>query len=164
MTMKRLFLLLALTPVLHLWADDTTLIDSVYIDSTAIVAEQEVRLIIDEMPNVAVHQDSAITNLMIDKTIGFQRGVQEVDGFRVQVYASNLPQVAKNEALLLQQELAPRVDVEIYVISEPPFWKVRLGNFKTREEATEYKEMLNMLFPDLRGGTYVVQDKVIIKQ
>ena len=116
------------------------------------------------MPNVAVHQDSAITNLMIDKTLGFQRGVQEVDGFRVQVYASNLPQVAKNEALLLQQELAPRVDVEIYVISEPPFWKVRLGNFKTREEATEYKEMLNMLFPDLRGGTYVVQDKVIIKQ
>ena len=158
--MKRLFYIVfaVTTPIVSIWANDSLLIDS-----TIIAVEDSVRLIIDEMTNVIVHQDSSITNLMIDKNLGFQRGIQEMEGFRVQVYASNQPQVAKNEALLLQQDLAPRVEVEIYVISEPPFWKVRLGNFKTREEANEYKEILNNLFPNLRGGTYVVQDQVIIK-
>jgi hypothetical protein len=126
--------------------------------------EEMVHLIMDDMPNVVVHQDSSILQLMIDKKLGYQKGLQEVSGFRVQVYTSNVPQVAKNEALRIQNMVQQALDVEVYVLSEPPFWKVRLGNFKTREEATEYKEMLNMLFPDLRGGTYVVQDKVIIKQ
>ena len=152
-------MLLAVTPIVSIWANDTVLIDS-----TIIAVEDSIRLIIDDMPNVVVHQDSSITDLMIEKNLGFQRGIQEMDGFRVQVYASNQPQVAKNEALLLQQDLAPRVDVESYVISEPPFWKVRLGNFKTREDANEYKEILNNLFPNLKGSTYVVQDQVIIKK
>jgi hypothetical protein len=50
----------------------------------------------------------------------------------------------------------------VYVISEPPFWKVRLGDFLTREEAIEYKNQLNILFPHLQGSTYVVPDQVIV--
>lgn len=127
-------------------------------------AAQPVVLIVDAMENVVVHQDSLITRLMYDKRTGYERGQYETDGFRLQVYASNLQQEAKNEALLLQQRLEPLVDVPVYAQSEPPFWKVRLGNFRTREEATRYKEIFLKDFPDLQGSTYVVPDKIILIQ
>lgn len=126
--------------------------------------EQHVMLITDAMENVVVHQDSLITRLMEDKRVGRQRGQYEEDGFRLQVYASNVQQTAKNEALLLQQRLEPQIDVPVYAQSEPPFWKVRLGNFRTREEANRYKEIFLQDFPDLQGSTYVVPDKIVLIQ
>jgi hypothetical protein len=118
--------------------------------------------ILDAMPNVVVHQDPAITLLLEDKSYNRQRGQRQVSGFRVQVYASNTPQVAKNEALDLYETISSQVNMPVYVISEPPFWKVRLGDFLTREEAIEYKNQLNVLFPHLQGSTYVVPDQVTV--
>lgn len=128
------------------------------------ITEQHMMLITDAMENVVVHQDSLITRLMEDKRVGRQRGQYEEDGFRLQVYASNVQQTAKNEALLLQQRLEPQIDVPVYAQSEPPFWKVRLGNFRTREEANRYKEIFLQDFPDLQGSTYVVPDKIVLIQ
>ena len=123
-----------------------------------------ITLIMDDMSNAIVHQDSTITQLMMDKVTGRVRGEQIIDGFRVQIYASNQQQVAKNESLMLQQRIEPLLDVPVYAISEPPFWKVRIGNFKTREEANTYKDILLNMFPDMVGSTYVVPDKITITQ
>lgn len=139
-------------------------VDTLSMDTTSVVVEEYLPLIIDEMDNAVVHQDSSITQLMLDKRLGIQRGQTEADGFRVQVYASNAPQVAKNEAQRLYQEIKPRVDAEVYLLSEPPFWKVRLGNFLSRDEANAYKQVLIDMFPALQGSTYVVPDKVTIVQ
>ena len=114
------------------------------------------------MENAVVHQDSAIYQLMMDKYLGIERGVQEVSGFRVQVYSSNVQIQAKNEAMLLHQELSKQLTQAIYIISEPPFWKVRVGDFRTREEANAYKETLLKLYPILQSSTYVVPDKVTV--
>lgn len=145
---------------------DTMLLDSLYTDTLQVVdsLQQDTlhTFILDDMPNVLVHQDSAITLLLEDKSYNRQRGQHQVSGFRVQVYASNTPQVAKNEALDLYETISSQVNMPVYVISEPPFWKVRLGDFLTREEAIEYKNQLNVLFPHLQGSTYVVPDQVIV--
>ncbi len=144
---------------------DTILVDSLHIDTLQLDTLQSDTLhtfILDAMPNAIVHQDSAITLLLEDKSYNRQRGQRQVSGFRVQVYASNTPQVAKNEALDLHETLSSQVSMAVYVISEPPFWKVRLGDFLTREEAIEYKNQLNVLFPHLQGSTYVVPDQVTI--
>lgn len=136
-------------------------------EDTAVVREPKdvpVVLLTEVMEHAVVHQDSAITRLMRDKRLGIQRGQQETDGFRLQVYASNAQQSAKNEALLLQQRLEGEIDVPVYALLEPPFWKVRIGNFRTREEANAYKEVFLQYFPDLQGGTYVVPDKIILVQ
>lgn len=122
----------------------------------------DIVLLTDVMENVIVHQDSLIDELMRDKRLGRQRGQQEINGFRVQVYSSNLQQVAKNEALALQQELKNKLDYPVYVVSEPPFWKVRIGDFLKREDANAYKETMLLQFPDLYGSTYIVPDKVIV--
>ena len=140
-------------------------LDTMPVDTLQVDTLQEDTLhtfILDAMPNVIVHQDSAITLLLEDKSYNRQRGQRQVSGFRVQVYASNTPQVAKNEALDLHETLSSQVSMAVYVISEPPFWKVRLGDFLTREEAIDYKNQLNILFPHLQGSTYVVPDQVTI--
>ena len=140
-------------------------LDTVPVDTLQVDTLQEDTLhtfILDAMPNVVVHQDSAITLLLEDKSYNRQRGQRQVSGFRVQVYASNTPQVAKNEALDLHETLSSQVSMAVYVISEPPFWKVRLGDFLTREEAIDYKNQLNILFPHLQGSTYVVPDQVTV--
>ena len=65
----------------------------------------DIALLTDVMEHVVVHQDTLIRELMLDKRLGRQRGQQELSGFRVQVYSSNQQQVAKNEAISLQEEL-----------------------------------------------------------
>lgn len=164
--MKKILLLLSIFLSLATIAQDfttnidtlSTLVDSANVDTCKVV------LITDEMPNAIVHQDSALVQLMRDKRLGHVRGEQIIDGFRVQIYASNNQQVAKNAALLLQQQMQPLIDVPVYALSEPPFWKVRLGNFMTREEANAYKETLLNSFPEMVGSTYVVPDKIILIQ
>ena len=157
-------ILIALLWVVGVSAQELYL-DTMPVDTLQVDTLQEDTLhtfILDAMPNVVVHQDSAITLLLEDKSYNRQRGQRQVSGFRVQVYASNTPQVAKNEALDLHETLSSQVSMAVYVISEPPFWKVRLGDFLTREEAIEYKNQLNVLFPHLQGSTYVVPDQVTI--
>lgn len=123
-----------------------------------------VTLIMEDMPLAVVNQDSAITQLIHDKRIGRVRGEQIKDGFRVQIYASNRQQVAKIEATELQLRIQTLIDLPVYTISEPPFWKVRIGNFQTREEANNYKNILLQSLPELTSSTYVVPDKIIILQ
>lgn len=163
---KMMYILATLLWVVGLSAQEIVFSpDTLLGDSLQVNTLQENTLhtfILDAMPNVIVYQDSAITLLLEDKSYDRQRGQRQVSGFRVQVYASNTPQVAKNEALDLYENLSSQVNMAVYVISEPPFWKVRLGDFLTREEALDYKNQLNILFPHLQGSTYVVPDQVIV--
>lgn len=161
---KFLFILAIYLPTVLIAQNDILPTDSILVNDTVSIDSMHITLIMDDMSNAIVHQDSTITQLMMDKVIGRVRGEQIIDGFRVQIYASNQQQVAKNESLMLQQRIEPLLDVPVYAISEPPFWKVRIGNFKTREEANTYKDILLNMFPDMVGSTYVVPDKITITQ
>ena len=142
--------------------DSILRLDSVVLDTIAAVDTVEVVLLTDVMANAVVHQDSLVRELMINKRLGIQRGVQEMNGYRVQVFSSNQQQSAKNRALLLQQDLSGQLKEPVYAISEPPFWKVRIGNCLTREEANKYRMTFIAQYPELQGSTYVVPDKVIV--
>lgn len=161
---KFLFILAIYLPTVLIAQNDILPTDSILVNDTISIDSIHITLIMDDMSNAIVHQDSTITQLMMDKVTGRVRGEQIIDGFRVQIYASNQQQVAKNESLMLQQRIEPLLDVPVYAISEPPFWKVRIGNFKTREEANTYKDILLNMFPDMVGSTYVVPDKITITQ
>ena len=121
--------------------------------------------IFSDMPNVVVHQDSAIVNLLNDKISGRERKPVEVQGYRVQLYSSNRQQTAKVEAFELEKRLTDmKLDYPVYVLYNPPFWKVRVGDFTTSEEASEAREELIKLLPDIVGDIYVVRDKITIIQ
>jgi len=128
----------------------------VYADDSIAVARQN---IFDEMGGVEVVQDSAIIRLL-NATIEGKQELIEIDGYRMQIYSSNQHQVAKSEALALEAKLKNQVDQTIYVLYLPPFWKVRVGDFRTADEAREYKKNFVEQFPELTGETYIVRDKV----
>lgn len=157
-------ILLTITLQANHWQMDTLVaVDTLIVeDSVSSIDTLEVLLLTDVMENAVVHQDSLLEELVIRKRLGIVYGVQEKDGFRVQIYSSNQQQYAKNQALKLEQELSLLLEEPVYTISEPPFWKVRIGNFSTREQANEYRQYLISIRPDLQGSTYVVPDKIVI--
>ena len=119
--------------------------------------------ILDSLPGVQVVQDSAMA-VLLDEAINGKHELVEIDGYRVQVYSSNQQQTAKTEALELESRLKSKVNQTIYVQYLPPFWKVRIGDFRTYDEAKEYKKQFVQLFPHMLGDTYIVRDKIQVMQ
>jgi hypothetical protein len=119
--------------------------------------------LLDSMPGVEVLQDSAVGALLHAAMQGNVELV-EIDGYRVQIYSSNRQQVAKSEALELEAKIKDKLDQTVYVLYMPPFWKVRIGDFRTYEEAKEYKKLFVEQFPSIMGDTYIVRDKIQVWQ
>ena len=119
--------------------------------------------IFDSLPGVQIIQDSTMT-VLLDEAVYGKREMVEIDGFRVQVYSSNQQQTAKGEALDLETRLKDKISQTLYVQYLPPFWKVRIGDFRTYEEAKEYKKLFVQQYPDLMGDTYIVRDKILVMQ
>ena len=119
--------------------------------------------LLDSMPGVEVVQDSTVGVLLTNAMRGRMELV-EIDGYRVQIYSSNQQQTAKTEALDLEERLKDKLSQTVYVQYLPPFWKVRLGDFRTYDEAKEYKKEFVQMFPELMGETYIVRDKIQVLQ
>ena len=119
--------------------------------------------LLDLFPGVQIVQDSTMA-VLLDEAVNGKRALVEVDGYRVQVYSSNQQQTAKTEALEVEEKLKAKIEQTIYVQYLPPFWKVRIGDFRTYDEAKEYKKLFVQQFPDLMGDTYIVRDKILVMQ
>lgn len=138
--------------------------DSLSTPTDSVVEQRVLRPLITEvMENVTVHQDSAITQLL-DQRINGAAEIQEVPGYRVQIFSSNHQQTAKTDALTLEKMIQEEGQMPVYVLYTPPFWKVRLGNFQTMAEALEYKGIFIQQHPELQGDTYVVRDQIQVRK
>ncbi|MBQ0118642.1 MAG: SPOR domain-containing protein [Bacteroidales bacterium] len=133
--------------------------DTLATDTTNLPVELPYPAILQDMSPARVYQDSMITLLMQEKITGIERGQTEISGWRVQIYSSNNQSDAKAGALAIQQQLNGQLSVGIYVLYTPPFWKVRVGDFRTMEEAQQYKQLFIESYPDLQATTYVVRDE-----
>ena len=82
---------------------------------------------------------------------------RNIPGYRIQVANSsdrNQVFTIKTKIYQMYPELKP------YLIYQPPNYKLRVGNFRTPEEAQEYVEKLTRDFP---SGVYVVHDTIEVK-
>ncbi len=172
---KQLFILIAFLPI-GLFANNginKTGADTLSVLQTAEIAVGDTSLIngdslqkpyiLDDMPLVRVQQDTLIEALLKEKIYGKAEQV-EIDGFRVQIFSSNRQQTAKEEALVLEKKMIDALSTAVYVTYLAPFWKVRLGNFRTYEEANAFKGQLITQFPELQGDTYIVRDKIQVRK
>lgn len=119
--------------------------------------------VFDSLPGVQLIQDSTVA-VLLEEAVNGKRELVEVDGYRVQIYSSNQQQTAKAEALELETRLKDKINQTVYVQYLPPFWKVRLGDFRTYDEAKEYRKMFVQQYPELMGDTYIVRDKIQVLQ
>ncbi len=144
--MNRVSVIIALLVSLAVWAED----------SIEVVSRLN---ILESMPRVEVIQDPLVAS-MLQATMSGKENWIEMDGYRVQIYSSNRQQTAKMEALELETNLKTEISQTIYVLYLPPFWKVRLGDFRTYDEAKDYKKEFVQQFPQMIGDTYIVRDKI----
>ncbi len=114
-------------------------------------------------PGVQVVQDSTVS-VLLDEAVNGKKDLVEIDGYRVQIFSSNKQQTAKAAALEMEEQMKDQINQTMYVQYQSPFWKVRIGDFRTYDEAKEYKKKLVQQFPDLQGNTYIVRDKILVKQ
>ena len=119
--------------------------------------------VFDSLPGVQLIQDSTVA-VLLEEAVHGKRELVEMEGYRVQIYSSNQQQTAKAEALELETKLKDKVNQTIYVQYLPPFWKVRLGDFRSYDDAREYKKLFIEQFPEMMGDTYIVRDKIQVLQ
>lgn len=111
--------------------------------------------------NVVVHKDPRI-DLLVKKQIDINEETtretrRTMNGFRILVINSNdRNKVFAAKARIYQSypELKP------YLMYQPPNYKLKVGNFKTKEEAEEYRKELSRDFP---AGLYVIRDIIEVK-
>ena len=114
-------------------------------------------------PGVQVVQDSTVS-VLLDESINGKRELVQMNGFRMQIYSSNEQQNARNEALELESKFKDKIDQPVYVQHIPPFWKVRVGNFRSYDEANDYRVVFLEQFPELTRSAYIVKDKIEVWQ
>ena len=119
--------------------------------------------VFDSLPGLQLIQDSTVA-VLLEEAVNGKRELVEIEGYRVQIYSSNQQETAKAEALELEARLKDKVNQTIYVQYLPPFWKVRLGDFRSYDDAREYKKIFVEQYPAMMGDTYIVRDKIQVLQ
>lgn len=82
-------------------------------------------------------------------------------GYRVQVFSDNNPRTAKREA---QSKAAAIGDAfpqwATYITFDSPYWRLRVGDFRTYDDATHAVVELKNAFPAWRRELRVVRDRI----
>jgi len=100
--------------------------------------------------SVKVVKDSRL-DLLIKKQIYINTlAIRNQPGFRVQLISTNKRNEASDVKAKVMQ-LYP--DYRTYLEYQPPYFKVRIGDFKSRDEATDFRDKLSTNFP---GAIFVV--------
>jgi hypothetical protein len=118
---------------------------------------------------VVVNQPEALRN-MIGKRL-FGEGVEitdstaflKIQGFRTQVFSGNNQRKSKDEAFQKEKEIKELFpDVPAYVTYNAPFWRLRVGDFRSHEEAYHMQRLLMDAFPKYSKEMYIVKEEVNI--
>ncbi len=111
---------------------------------------------------VKIVQDERIAVAIVNrKSASENHNTLTTSGYRVQVFSSNTQRTAKTDAFKIEKILREEFpDLAVYLNYTSPFWKVRVGDFKTYQEAQEFRSVLIDTFPNLRSETYTVKDTV----
>jgi len=123
--------------------------------------------IFSQMPNVVIHQSATISKMVARKAWGTKAKTREVTGWSVKVFDIRGGEDAKQEAYRILQmverkHLQVPACVERNVASQS--WVVRVGNFRTEDEAVALRDQLAKMFPTLEAEGYLnlIRPKVAI--
>lgn len=82
-------------------------------------------------------------------------------GFRVQVFSDNNVRTAKDAARSRHRAVTAQFPrYRSYISFNSPYWRVRVGDFRTQQEANEAAEELKRAFPSNAKEIRVVRDRI----
>ncbi len=115
----------------------------------------------DSTSSIVIHRDPRV-DLLVKKQAQINEETtrdarRNVPGYRIQVINTNDRNAAINAKTKLYQ-LYP--ELKAYLIYQSPYFRLRVGNFKEKEDADDYLKTLSKQFP---GTVFLVRDIVEIK-
>lgn len=109
---------------------------------------------------VLVHKDVRIDSL-VKKQAAVNAAIKKASarrtkGYRLLVINTN----KRNEAIDAKTKIYTYFpDLKAYLIYQTPYFKLKAGNFKTRDEAEKYRKDMNAFFPK---GVFIINDTIEI--
>jgi hypothetical protein len=115
----------------------------------------------DSASSIVIHKDPRVDQL-IKKQIEINEETTRnarryVAGYRIQVINTsdrNAAMAAKSKIY----QLFP--DLKAYLLYQSPYFRLRVGNFKDKEDAEDYRKALSKEFPN---SVFLVRDTIEIK-
>lgn len=116
---------------------------------------------------VVIHQSKKLEAKLgrqgIGSTVSRVRDVNYLvtQGYRIQIFSGNSQKKSKAEAARKEQ-MVKQLDptLETYVTFDSPFWRLRVGNYRSHEEAELRLRVFRKEFPSFGKEMYVVPDVV----
>lgn len=118
---------------------------------------------------VTIHQP-AMLNMRLSPENGdttnlatheLMRNEKNTVGYRIQVFSDRNQRTAKGEALSKERNIkASFPDMGTYISYDAPSWRLRVGDFRTREEAKVQLDELRELFPGYANEMIIVVDVI----
>jgi len=88
----------------------------------------------------------------------------EMPGFRIQVFAGNNQRISKSEAYTKESDVKTVFpEMSTYVVFTAPFWRLRVGDFQTFQEAQRMITKLRAAFPAFGREMSIIKEKVRVK-
>ncbi|MDR1258121.1 MAG: SPOR domain-containing protein [Tannerellaceae bacterium] len=119
--------------------------------------------------SVVIDQPAAILNMIgarlqggadMETTAG-GRVYLRYQGYRVQVFSGNNQRTSKDEAFRIEREMKNLIpDIPTYVTYNAPFWRLRIGDYSTHEEAMQVQRQLMQAFPKYGKEMYIIREDI----
>ncbi|GAB4249988.1 MAG: hypothetical protein Kow0079_02900 [Vicingaceae bacterium] len=97
--------------------------------------------------NLTIYQDKRLNKLLEDFS------ESKYEGFKIQIYSDSKKQPAKK---IQADFIISYPEIKSELIYQQPFFKVRVGNFRTKLEAIKFKKEIESKFPNC----FIVTDEI----
>jgi len=104
--------------------------------------------------NVVIIEDPKITSLV--ETHKYFNSKQKIIGWRIQIFFDSGNNSKSHAYSKKGTFMAMYPDMSVYLMFQSPYYKVRVGDFRTRVDAEGFKQKLLGAFPD----AFVVRDEI----
>jgi hypothetical protein len=108
--------------------------------------------------SVVVHKDPRV-DALAKKQAAINAAIKRASartakGYRLLVINTN----KRNEAIDAKAKIYTHFpDLKAYLVYQTPYFKLKAGNFRTREEAERYRKTMNSIFPK---GVFIINDTI----
>ncbi|HEU4471392.1 MAG TPA: SPOR domain-containing protein [Flavisolibacter sp.] len=112
----------------------------------------------DSLSSIVVHKDPRV-DVLVKKQADVNAAIKKAaartaKGFRLLVVNTN----KRDEALAAKTRIYTHFpELKAYLVYQSPYFKLKAGNFKTREEAKQYQASLAAFFPK---GVFIINDVI----
>jgi hypothetical protein len=108
--------------------------------------------------SIVIHKDSRV-DLLLKKQGDVNAAIKKANartakGFRLLVINTN----KRDDAIAAKTKVYSNFpELKAYLVYQSPYFRLKVGNFKTRDEAVQYQKSLGFYFPK---GVFVIPDTI----